>query len=107
MNCKEFRDLIPAYIDDEMDSAVLGEFVKHVDLCYECRDELEVNYLVKEGLSRLEEGNTFDFKRELDLKLSKSRRTLVIASRARMALVIVSAVLAIILIAVVLGIIIL
>ena len=69
MNCKDAEKKIPYFLQDEMDGSVLKEFVKHVDTCPECREELSIQFLVTEGLERLERGNNFNLQEELLMKL--------------------------------------
>ena len=69
MNCKDAEKKIPYFLQDEMDGIILKEFVKHVDSCPECREELSIQFLVAEGLERLEKGNNFNLQEELLMKL--------------------------------------
>jgi len=107
MNCKEACDLISGYIDESLDPIQIKKFISHIEICPECRDELEVRYLVKEGLNRLESGDSFNLRDELERKLNASKRVLLISKRAKQALVITAIVMSLILIGVVLGVIIL
>ena len=72
MNCKEAEKKIPYFLQDEMDGSKLKEFVEHVDACPECREELSSQFLVAEGLERLEEGNNFNLQEELLMKLESA-----------------------------------
>ena len=46
MDCKEFRGLIRAFLDDSLDEFRLAEFLDHYDECEDCRDELRIQYLI-------------------------------------------------------------
>ena len=72
MNCKDAEKKIPYFLQDEMDGSMLKEFVKHVDACPECREELSIQFLVAEGLERLEKGNNFNLQKELLMKLENA-----------------------------------
>ena len=72
MNCKDTEKKIPYFLQDELDGSKLKEFVKHVDACPECREELSIQFLVAEGLERLEEGNNFNLQEELLMKLENA-----------------------------------
>ena len=43
----------------------LSEFLTHIEECENCRDELRIQYLIYEGLERLEAGATFDVDKDL------------------------------------------
>ena len=60
MDCKEFNGLIQDFLHDRLDEIKLTEFLEHIDECENCRDELRIQYLIYEGLERLESGETFD-----------------------------------------------
>lgn len=69
MNCKELEKKIPSFLQDELDGSKLEEFVEHVETCPECKEELSIQFLVAEGLERLEGGNNFNLQEELLMKL--------------------------------------
>ena len=69
MNCKEAEKKIPSFLQDDLDGSKLEEFVEHVESCSECNEELSIQFLVTEGLERLEEGNNFNLQEELLMKL--------------------------------------
>ncbi len=66
MDCKEFEKLIPDYIADRMDYKNLKRFNSHLEYCDECREELTIQFLVTEGIQRLEDGRAFDLQGELE-----------------------------------------
>lgn len=70
MDCKEAEKKIPSFLQDELDGSRLEEFVEHVEHCPECKEELSIQFLVAEGLERLEEGNNFNLQEELHMKLA-------------------------------------
>ena len=74
MDCKEFEKKIPDFIEKKMDFLTLREFSAHIDECQNCKEELEIQFLVNEGMQRLEEGNAFDLKRELDQRIAEAKR---------------------------------
>ena len=69
MNCKETEKKIPYFLQDELDGGKLEEFIEHVETCSECKEELSIQFLVAEGLERLEGGNNFNLQKELVAKL--------------------------------------
>ena len=76
MDCKEFRSLIRTFLDDSLDEFRLAEFLDHYDECEDCRDELRIQYLIYEGLARLEEGATFDVDKDLSDYMQLQRKRL-------------------------------
>lgn len=75
MDCKEFNGLIHDFLNDRLNETELSEFLAHIESCDNCRDELRIQYLIYEGLERLEAGDTFDVDRDLAdvMKLQKKR----------------------------------
>ena len=76
MTCKETEKLIPAFLQDELDTEELREFMEHIEECGECREELTIQFLVTEGMARLEEGNVFDLQNELRYCMEEAGRVL-------------------------------
>lgn len=72
MNCKEAEKLIGQFIRNELEDKELEHFVLHTKYCDSCMEELSIQYLVEEGMNRLEEGGAFDLQGELDIKLVQS-----------------------------------
>ena len=54
MDCKEAQRCIPLFLKDELDRETAFRLVKHITSCSECMEELTVEYLLTEGISRLE-----------------------------------------------------
>ena len=74
MNCKEIEKLIPSFLDETIDEQNLYTFYEHVKTCKECEEELAIQYLTTEGLSRLEDGAPFYLDKELESKMNKAGR---------------------------------
>ena len=69
MDCKDEEKMIPVFLQDELDIKVLNQFIEHIDGCPECMEELSIQFLVAEGLERLEAGNNFNLQKALTWKL--------------------------------------
>lgn len=69
MECKQAEKAIPQFLADELTINELRDFMEHIEKCEECREELTIEFLVREGLSRLESGNVFDLQKELNERL--------------------------------------
>lgn len=76
MNCKEIEKMIPAFLEDELDTEDLHEFIEHIDKCNECKEELSIQFLVSEGMLRLETGNVFDLQHELTARMDNAEHSL-------------------------------
>ena len=78
--------LIPQFLDDDLDNQDLADFLDHIDNCPECKEELTIQFLVRVGMQRLEDGNTFNLVSELERELADAkkkmhrRKTLVLIS---------------------------
>ncbi len=74
MDCKEYERLIPLFIEGKMHFKLLKKFCEHIDSCPNCKEELDIQVLVREGVQRLEEGDAFDLQFELKQRLEEARR---------------------------------
>lgn len=73
MTCKEFEKLIPDFLDQKLDFFTLKHFVEHMENCADCQEELVIQFLVTEGMQRLEEGDAFDLQKELEERLAQAQ----------------------------------
>ena len=74
---------IPDFIGRKMDYPEMKRFLEHVDTCANCREELVIQFLIQEGMARLEDGDAFDLQRELQAHLEEARRRIRIRCRKR------------------------
>ena len=51
MTCQEAERLVTPYIRDELAGDELEAFLNHIDECPNCREELEIYFMVDVGLS--------------------------------------------------------
>lgn len=77
MECKHAQSLIPQYIADRLSPRELEEFIRHVEKCPECYDELETYFMLSVALKHLDESQeiSYDLRTMLaeDLKEKKHR----------------------------------
>lgn len=75
MTCKDAEKLIPIFIKDELNYIELEKFIDHIEECPDCMEEMSIQFLVTEGMVRLEQGSAFDLNQELRslLDVSKAR----------------------------------
>ncbi len=76
MTCKDIDKSITLFLEDDLDNQDLADFLDHIDNCPECREELTIQFLVRTGMQRLEDGNTFNLKEELDNLLKSAEKRL-------------------------------
>ena len=74
--CSEVQKLIQSFFDDDLDNRELSGFLDHVESCPECREELTIQLLVKVGMQRLEDGNTFNLNDEFFSLINEARKKL-------------------------------
>ncbi len=66
--------MIPSFIGDEISYEELERFMKHIEECESCREELSIQFLVEVGLNSLEAGDTFDLQQELNIALEEAEK---------------------------------
>lgn len=72
MDCKEAQRCIRLFFEDELSEDTAQKFVEHVYSCKECMEELTIEYLLLEGINRLENADDIDVKSELEEKLNRT-----------------------------------
>lgn len=64
--------MIPAFMEQKLDRKKLETFIEHIETCQSCREELTIQFLVTEGMVRLEEGSAFDLQKELNVRMDEA-----------------------------------
>lgn len=72
--CRDYRATIVPFIEGELSDQEKLALIGHAGNCNECQDELRVQFLVREGLKRLEKGGNFDLKNEFETFLKENRK---------------------------------
>lgn len=70
MNCRDYRALMQPFLADELEEKKTKQLLTHLNDCQECKEEIKIQYLVKEGMERLETGRSFDFQKEFNEKMN-------------------------------------
>lgn len=77
MNCIDVQRLILPFINDELSIGQLDEFLRHIDTCPNCKEELEVHYILLSGMKQLDDDKviTDNFHKDFTdlLRLSEER----------------------------------
>lgn len=73
MTCQETQGYITPFINNELDSKHIEDFLYHIEHCDECKEELEVYFMLLTGMRELDEdkSNSNDFHQLLVNKLRK------------------------------------
>lgn len=76
MDCKTANQLIHPYIGKELDLETAESFLKHVQECKECREELEIYFTVHAAIDSLnqDEFDTYDLKGQFDEEIKETQR---------------------------------
>ena len=70
MDCKSIEKIIPKFIKGECTPKEEELFLEHIKMCPECKEELTIQFLLEEGLNRLEDGESFDLNAELEKRIN-------------------------------------
>lgn len=73
---KNMEEEIPEFLEDRLSNERLDRFLVHLKECASCRDELSIQYLVKEGLPRIEAGESFSLNEDLAAYVDLENRRL-------------------------------
>lgn len=76
MNCKEAQKYIPVFIEDELNYKELDGFMNHIKNCPECMEEMSVQFMVTQGMKRLEDGGPLELNDDLKNLLADSKTVL-------------------------------
>lgn len=76
MECIECEKLIPVYLHNELSEKDIERFIDHMNECKSCKEELTIQFLIFEGIHRLEAGDTMNVEGELTEKLNFSMKKL-------------------------------
>ena len=73
MTCAEAEKLIVPYMEDKLSVTELEDFIEHIETCKNCREELEIHYMVDVGLKKLDQADgNFDIVGALKRKIADS-----------------------------------
>ena len=88
MNCEQASLCIKPFIEGKIEEDQLEGFLQHVEGCKSCYEELDIMYIVSEGLQGLQSDTcaSFDFTGMLAGRISQGWRYLQITKRRSAAL---------------------
>lgn len=73
LGCKDYEKLIPDFLANKLDSEETEKFIAHIEQCQECMEEVSIQFLITEGMNRLEHGNTFELSKELAVLIEENK----------------------------------
>lgn len=77
MTCLEAQSKIIAYIDHDLERDEKQDFLKHIQCCNDCKEELNIYYTMIEGMRQLDENMPLsrDFTRELNNRMERELKS--------------------------------
>lgn len=72
-DCKDYEKLIPDFLANKLDSKTLEKVICHLENCQECMEEVSIQFLITEGMNRLEQGDTFELAKELGVLIEDNK----------------------------------
>lgn len=76
MDCRTAESMVNGYIQKELNDKELDAFLKHIENCSSCYDELETYYIVYAATKQLDENqedSIYDFKGMLQEDIRKTK----------------------------------
>lgn len=76
MNCMEARRMVTPFIKRELSDREAEQFLRHIEHCSDCMDELDMYFTVYKALDTLESGvhNELDFQKMLEADIRFVKR---------------------------------
>ncbi|MBE6006454.1 MAG: zf-HC2 domain-containing protein [Sarcina sp.] len=76
MTCKDYTDLVPAFLKDRLDDTTLRDFLDHYDVCETCREEVEIQYLIDQVFHEMGVADGINLAKDLPAYIDKERKRL-------------------------------
>jgi len=85
MTCLEFQGMMIQYINGELTYKEKERFIEHVSSCEECKDELEIYYIILNSMKQMDEDGQLsdDFHGDFLNQLSDTERELILRKRGK------------------------
>lgn len=74
IDCKKIERMIPKFIDRKLSAYEIDVLLKHIEECPSCKEELTIQYMVTEGITKAEEENNFDLLKCLSDRLYEAKK---------------------------------
>ncbi|MBR1470576.1 MAG: zf-HC2 domain-containing protein [Lachnospiraceae bacterium] len=69
MDCRYYRKNYSRFLNGKLEGKERRLLLRHINECAECREELRIQYLMQEGMRRLEHGGTLDINSDFERML--------------------------------------
>ncbi len=91
VKCREASPMIYSYLNHQSLGDNLVPFIKHIQSCPDCHEEMEISYIMIEGMKRLEHGDNIavNFKQEMDNDLKSQLNIRKFKVRTKLQMIIV------------------
>lgn len=89
ISCKDVEEFLQPYLEDSLKNKDMRTLLSHLKDCHECMDELEIRYLLHEGLKNLEDGHNFNLKEELKRRLYQSEQHVLMLDRLKTSVILI------------------
>ncbi len=90
ISCKDVEEFLQPYLEDNLKLKDLRVLLTHLKDCHECMDELEIRYLLHEGLKSLEDGHNFNLKDELKKRIYQSEQHVMMVERLKTSVILIT-----------------
>ena len=90
ITCKDVENFLQPYLEGKLNNRDVKILMEHLESCPECMDELEIRYLLHEGLNSLENGYELNLKHELEERIYNSRQHVLMIERLKASVVMLS-----------------
>ncbi len=87
--CKEIQSLIPGYLSEKLTVSEAREFTGHIRQCRDCREEIEISYLLDQGIARVERGETVNLHADMERMLEGTEEAVMRLTQFRTAVYLV------------------
>ena len=67
--CRDYKYFIQDFLKENLDNDSSAKLLKHINHCDECKGEMRAQFLVFEGLKRLESGTGFNLYQDFEVML--------------------------------------
>lgn len=86
MNCIEARRMVTPFVNKELSEKETEQFLKHIEQCEDCRDELDIYFTMYKAIDLLDSGahHEFDFKKMLENEIRTAHRTIMTRKLTRL-----------------------
>ncbi len=76
MNCRGYMKNFTSFLNDELPERKARLMLKHLNSCHTCREEMRIQYILQEGMHRLEFGGTLDINSDFEKMISEREKKL-------------------------------